>query len=312
MTRRVSRASSTARLSAGSILIVQLRSLTGLNPMIDKLALASDDIDIEAFKKTFGETLTSRSDNKHYHLCQVVSSRAGEHLFTACSGPKNPNPKPYRLEFNPSKLCLNYQQILKRLDVATDIDDVTIQRIDHAADFEIPISRAFETVRVKRKQKFDGYDRGKGKRSGKGRDLTGFYIGSKNEQIVIYNKAYELRGKEFKKVSPPLPYSPLTRFEIRQLPKKMPFRLLRELPFLINYDPFEMLEVLELSYDGDAYEAFHRTNKLFGMQHSYSNLNKHNNFKRDSPKHFTLSDLPLKLTAIYRGNLGQFFNESEE
>lgn len=273
--------------------------------MIDKLALTTRDIDIDSFKAQFGETLTTKPQNNLYDVCERVSLRSGEHLFTAYHGPRNPNMQLFRLELNPSKLGLKYCDLLKRLDTSLDIEDSSIQRLDHACDYDIPVSVAYECIRVKRKRNVRTY--GQYEAGG----LTGFWAGSKFEKFVIYNKGYELKGKTFKPVSEsPFKFSGLTRFELRHNNKKVPYRSLKELPFLIDYDPFAGLEVLELKDEfKEGLASFRHENSLHGFQNMYMRLNKQNNFKRDSLKYFNTSDLASKLRASYRANLGQFFEE---
>jgi hypothetical protein len=278
--------------------------------MIDKLVIATSDMDFEALKRAFGETVTAKPTSNLYDFCQKVSSKTGKHLFTAYWAPRNPNMLPFRLEFNPSKLALKFYESLKWLDNGMDIGEATIQRIDHNADYEIPVSTAFESVRWKHKRNVKGYDSDNRFWESKGGELTGFYIGSKFEQIVIYNKGYELEGRKFKAVKGFKPsFVNLTRFEVRQLTKKVPFRLLKELPFLMTYNPFSSIEALELKRTDGRFESFHERNKIYGMQDSYINLNKQNNFKRDSAKHFRMSDLPQRLALIYRDNLGLYFQD---
>lgn len=274
--------------------------------MIDKLSLTAKDIDISSFRAQFGDTLTIKPQNNLYDVCERVSLRSGEHLFTAYYGPRNPNMQPFKLELNPSKLGLKYHDLLTKLDKALDIEDSVIQRIDHACDYDIPVSLAYECIRVKRKRNVRTY--GEYKAGG----LTGFWAGSKFEKFVIYNKAYELRGKTFKPVSDsPFKFSTLTRFELRHNTKKIPYRSLKELPFLIDYDPFEGLEVMELKEEfKDEFSDFRRENRVHGFQNTFMKLNKHNNFRRDYFRYFKLSDLPSKLRSGYRANLGQFFEDN--
>lgn len=140
--------------------------------MIDKIALTTRDIDIHSFKAQFGDTITSKPQNNLYDVCERVSLRSGEHVFTAYYGPRNPNMQLFRLELNPSKLGLKYSDLLKRLDTSLDIEESTIQRIDHACDYEIPVTVAYECIRVRRKRNVKTY--GQYEAGG----LTGFWAGS--------------------------------------------------------------------------------------------------------------------------------------
>lgn len=164
---------------------------------------------------------------------------------------------------------------------------------------------AFETVRIKHKRNVRAHtDYEKGQ-------FTGFYIGSKFEQALIYNKSCDPKGSKFKSSKELSSFSHLTRFEVRHHSKKVPFRKLEDLPMLMNFNPYEKFEVLSIKKEGDGFESFRRQNRLHGMQNSFMTLNKHNNFRRDFFKHFDPSNLPTRLSEIYRRNLGQFFGEYE-
>ena len=271
--------------------------------MIDKLAIASDDMDIECLKRAFGQTVTARPPFNLYDICHKVSSVNGKHLFTAYESPKTSNMGLFRLELNPARLGLKYTELMTILDSGMDIDEANIQRIDHASDIEMPVLEAFETVRIKNKRNVrthTDYEKG---------ELTGFYIGSKFEQALIYNKACDPNGSRFRPIKDLGAFSHLTRFEVRHHTKKVPFRKLKDLPCLLKFNPYEKFEVLHLEVHDDGFESFRRQNKLHGLQNSYIRLNKHNNFRRDSRKHFHDSDLPQKLASIYKENLGHFFSE---
>lgn len=271
--------------------------------MIDKLAIASDDMDIESLKKAFGNTVTARPPFNLYDSCHKVSSIDGSHLFTAYTGPRTPNMRLFRLELNPTRLNLKYTEMMQILSLGMDTEKAVIQRIDHASDVEMSVLEAFETVRIKHKRNVRAHtDYEKG-------ELTGFYIGSKFEQALIYNKSCDPRGSKFKPSKDLTGFSHLTRFEVRHHSKKVPFRCLSDLPMLLKYNPYEKFEVLKFSHTDDAYDPFRRQNKLHGMQNSFIRLNKQNNFRRDSLKYFDSSTLPIKLFENYRNNLGQFFGE---
>jgi hypothetical protein len=271
--------------------------------MIDKLTIASDNMDIESFKRAFGQTVTAKLPFNLYNSCHKVSSIDGRHLFTAYTGPRTSNMRLFRLEINPSKLQLRYTDLMAIIKAGMDADEATIQRIDHASDVEMPVLQAFETVRIKHKRNVRSHtDYEKG-------ELTGFYIGSKFEQALIYNKSCDPKGSKFRPSKEKASFSHLTRFEIRHHSKKVPYRKLKELPKLLNFNPYQRFEVLEFKYAGEGFAEFQRQNKLHGLQNSFMRLNKQNNFRRDSSKHFDSSTLPTRLTSIYRDNLSHFFGE---
>lgn len=277
--------------------------------MIDKLAITIDEIDSRALFSSLEGHKTIHKYNQHYEKVETTYNEDGQHLYTLSSQPTKPGANPYKLEFNPSKLEFKHIELLTRLDKALDIEAARIQRMDLAADYEIPIGQAFESIRVKykRNMKTFGDYRSQG--------LTGFYAGSKDEVFAVYDKAFEQRTKafkptSFKKIKGAHPYV-LTRFELRQKYKMIPVRTLRELPFLLAYNPFENIQGLELRDNlSQAYEPFKRRTALIGLQNVYRELNKQNNFKRDQFKHFKESDLPEVLRRIYRENLGHYFEAS--
>jgi hypothetical protein len=269
--------------------------------MIDKLTIASDHMDLEALKHALGPTVTAKPVFNLYDICQKVSSTHGTHLFTAYTGPRTPNMRLFRLELNPTKLSLKYTDLMTILDNVMDISEATIQRIDHASDIEMPILEAFETIRIKHKRKvrsYNDYENG---------ELTGFYIGSKFEQALIYNKSCPPYGTKFKSSKQLANLSHLTRFEVRHHSRKVPFRKLNELPFLQTFNPYQHFEVLKLNQEDDGFAVFRRRNRNHGMQNSFMKLNKQNNFRRDSAKYFDNSDLPGQLARGYQSNLSRFF-----
>jgi hypothetical protein len=273
--------------------------------MIDKLAIGSPDMDFEALKNAFGQTVTSKPLCKNYHTCRSVRTLAGDHLFTAYWNPKTPSADEFRLELNPAKLGLTHSRMLRILDYGLDIDSAKIQRIDHAADFNLPVAKAFEGIRIKHKRKVRGYDI-PCEREWINGELTGYSIGSRFEKFAIYNKSYEeaLKNKDFSS-----PLEDRTRFELRQTTKKIQFRLLKDLPFLMGFNPFASMEMLELKPGAELTDEFLKLRKMNGLQNTYIQLNKHGNARRNTKKCFDLTDLPDKLTNIYRYNLGQFFSE---
>lgn len=279
--------------------------------MIDKLSLVTKDLDISSLKAQFGETVSTYRGTQQYNLCERVASKSGRHLFTVYSDPKLSTINPFKIDLNPAKQELNHKTLLNLLSSSMDISEAMIQRLDHAADMEIPIMEAFETVRVKNKRKVQVF--------GEYKDgwLTGYYAGTKNEIFTAYDKAHEQKTLafppgSFKKIKGATHKGVLTRFEIRQRYNKCPYRKLTELPFLLDYNPFKSLEVLKLKDEfKDGFEAFKKQNSLHGIQNLKAHLNKHNNFRRDCSRFFESSDLPARLTAIYRANLSQYFEGSD-
>lgn len=276
--------------------------------MIDKLAITMKEMDLKALRASFGETTSLASVNRLYGYCESIRAMDGKHLFTVYYEPYKANMNPFKLEFNPSKLGLKYIEILKKLDSALDIKEASIQRIDHAADFDINVVDAFESVRMKHKRNvktFGDYQAGR---------LTGFMNGSKNEIFTVYDKAFEqksltFRPTSFKRVKSFSQDLIMTRFELRQKFKKVPFKSVKDLPFLASYNPFKDIEVYNLKAGSkEDIGDFMRQNKLHGLQNMYQQFNKYNNFKRDYAKYFESSNLPEQLRDIYRANLGHFFD----
>jgi hypothetical protein len=286
-----------------AILIVQLESLTQLSPMIDKLSIVLNEIDVFAVKNAFGASIECRPLDKHYGLVQAFSDVSKGHLFTAYSRPKNRIVTNFKIELNPSKLGLNLNQLIQMLDFGMDVDKAKIMRIDHAVDFEIPVLTAFETVRVKHKRTVKGFTQFTDYLNGQ---LTGFYIGKVN-QLAVYDKKLERRWKEVEFCLPHTSESPSTRFEMRHFKGSSEFKKIHDLRFLSDYDPFSKIEVLELKQMGDGFEAFKMKNSSQGFHNSYMNLNRQNNFRRDTLRYFDVSDLPKKLASIYREKITEKF-----
>ena len=267
--------------------------------MIDKLTMATHEIDIEKLKLGFSEAISIPFRNNQYLKCfKIVREHTGQHLCTVYTKPSLPINE-VRLELNPSKLSLTYSKLMLILEQSIDPDSTLIQRIDHASDISMPVEEAFNTVRFKFKRKMMFYcDSYRG-------ELTGFYMGSKHEQILIYDKRFQLNGREFKPDTDHVSSLGLTRFEIRQKFQAIPFRHLRELPKLMSYDPFRNIE----TYQFEPLKAGLITSGWKGLHATYQQLNTHNNIKRDYKDYLITSDLKDNVTNNYWYNLGQFFME---
>jgi hypothetical protein len=277
--------------------------------MIDKLTLTSGDMDFEALKRAFGETSTTRLLNKHYGFCQCVSTKKGKHLFTAYAAPKNSLVSPYRLELNPAKLGINYWVLMDIMGRGMNIKDARIKRIDHFADHEINVIDAYETIRLKHKRAAKGYRDMTDYLNG---ELTGFSIGSATEQMVIYNKTFEARWRKGEVPLGLTGHPSLTRFEMRHTKKKLPCTSLVDIPSLQFFDPFSSLEMLELKSKGNEFEPFRSKSRRHGLHSTFKALNKHNNFKRDVAKFFSVMSLPSYLSQQYKKGINEFIRVLDE
>lgn len=281
------------------ILTVQLESLTQNIPMIDKLTMATNEIEIDKLINEFESKSVQFRNNQYLRCIKLIQNHTGQHLCSVYTKPILPINE-VRIELNPSKLNMTYSKLIFLLDKCIDIDSTLIQRIDHASDINMNVEEAFNTVRFKFKRKMMLYsDSFKGY-------LTGFYIGSKHEQIAIYDKRFQLHGRNFKPNPDHSSIVNLTRFEIRQKFQAIPYRHLKELPNLMNYDPFKNIETYELA----PLKAGLITNGWKGLHSTYQELNTHNNIKRDFKKYLIASDLRKNITNNYWYNLGQFFMET--
>jgi hypothetical protein len=132
--------------------------------------------------------------------------------------------------------------------------------------------------------------------------LTGFYIGSRFEQVVIYDKMFELDRRSFKKTNLDILQGSRTRYEVMQKHQKLPIRKINEIPLLLEYDPYSSIETYQLA---PLLEGLISTSWK-GLHNTYQELNRQNNFKRNYKNSLIPSDLKQRITNNYRHNLGQF------
>lgn len=265
--------------------------------MIDKLALTTDEIDLESLLAVLGDTVTTYHLSNIYQKCMKISqSETSKHLMTIYTHPRVSVASPVRIELNPTKLLLPYPEMVRMLDKGINTEAAILQRIDHASDIEMGIEEAFNTIRFKYKRNmrcYNDYQRG---------CLTGFYIGSKFEQVIIYDKIFELDKRSFKKTHLNIIQGSKTRFELMQKHQKLPIRKICDIPILLDYDPFSSIETYQL----DPLLKGVISTGWKGLHNSYQELNRQNNFKRDYKNSLIPSDLKQRITNNYRHNLGQF------
>jgi hypothetical protein len=271
-------------------------------PMIDKLTFSIKEFDLKGFIQSQNNIDTYQRLHNNYLNCTQITDRGNKvNKFVIYSKPRMSNLDDFKIELNPSKLGMGFNQLCDFFGSFMDLDKTKIRRIDHAVDMQMSVEDAFTTIRFKGKQQSKKYDNF---RSG---NMEGFYLGGSFESLVVYDKCFERRGKRLVKISKPdQPYGMLTRFELRQSKtcKRMVCSL-KEISGLLNFKPFENIEAIDK--DG-AIELFGEEVRHLGFHRLYSKRNSQNNFKRDYSEKIPKSNLINRLNEVYGENLSQFIH----
>ncbi len=196
----------------------------------------------------------------------------------------------HRFECNPNKLpegMLTLHDMLKRMFGSTSIL-MKVSRIDLNADIELPVDFFLRTLRVPRKRRSSRHTveelpvvdyRNRG--------VTGFYIGRSPALLRVYDKREDMRRLKEDVARIPQIY---TRIEWEYRHRKCPVNYCGELSQLLEYRPFDALQILEVDevYDfhNETRDSLKRlTYKAlvddYGAQEAARILNSQRNFARD-------------------------------
>jgi hypothetical protein len=271
--------------------------------MIDKLELRTDYMKPEAIK-----TLGSKYDHfmvgdKNYRECHVFKSDKN-HIITVKTNPVFPNASFCSIELNPSKFK-SVKDMTALISLISD-EGLFIKRIDFAVDVPIPIEEIRKAIKAKHKRLRHDY---------KENDIcTGFELGSDQEIICIYDKAYELlKRRKYRKLEGQIPKL-MTRIELRLRAKKIPFKSFDELQNYLDINPFKIIEFYKLdNLEGFSDFQLFQVNKLLitvnesGCLHgAIKRLNQNNNFKRDHKYLIRNTDLENHIADQFKSNLYAF------
>lgn len=269
--------------------------------MLDKLFLKVNSTITNNNWEPLGHPTITQVPDQIYKKCLVLR-RDKKHLLTIKTEPIWSHVSLSQIQLNPSN-WESYERLKIDLESFVDTDLLTIARIDSAVDLNIPVSDLFQSVRIKYKQ-----DLTKHSEHYKKGFLTGFYMGNQPEIFCIYDKGYQLNKKKFKRDNS-FPTGELSRIEVRQTKHKVPVKEFKNLEDIINTNPFKNLQCLEVSEDNHNRGILIDILYQKGMANIYTQLNKHNNFKRDYKKWFIERDLNEEIFKKHKESLGHYFSK---
>lgn len=269
--------------------------------MLDKLSLITPQkITLEdATNNLKGRFSHHKATGTKYHH-SVISfhnglGKDGKHLLTLHLQPRFSSIANTKIEVNPSNFQ-SFGELAALLSSIVDTSGLKLSRIDHAVDIEVTVAEIFSALIYSRKKSREVF---------RDSTLTGFYLGSPPEQLVVYNKARQLTVEGTK-----------TRIELRHYGEKISSKSFIDLPDCQSMNPFNDLKFRRVT--ADPYTSIRDRNRknyiseliqTKGAQGMFKILNKHSNFKRDWESDFEEhSDIP-NLNQIYQENLKRYFKE---
>jgi hypothetical protein len=222
-------------------------------------------------------------------------------------------------ECNPNKMrrgWLDLSVLLERV-FGLEFPDLKISRIDPCADIEMPVEYFRHSLRVpyKRKSTHFGTDDADSFRTFSNRGITGFQIGRSPALLRVYDKREEMR-----QLREDVAYLPqiLTRIEWELRHRKSPISYFSELFQLLDYKPFDGIEIIKTNSSYDFHNDPKNSMKLlqlntlaekYGSQEAFRILNRMRNFNRDfRPFVVDSSDIKRKINESYRDGIVRFFN----
>jgi hypothetical protein len=223
------------------------------------------------------------------------------------------------LELNPNKLRHGFSDLNHLLEriFGRDFPDLKISRIDPCADIEVPVDFFRRSLRVPAKRKSTEFAAGERDpvRTYSSRGITGFYIGSSPAALRVYDKREEMkRLRENVEYLPPT----LTRLEWELRHRKCSISYLSELYGLLDYQPFERIQVLDMREVYDFHNEpedslrrflFNRLSAEQGTQEAVRILNHSRNFKRNYRSlACDRTEIKEKLNESYLDGVRKFFN----
>lgn len=275
--------------------------------MIDMLGLVSDrEINpekIEQTKKAL-ELNCNLVLDKNYCRSYMFSQK-GNHLFWLKTGPRVAAIKETAILINPSRFS-GHKEVLEISESFLG-NKISINRIDLCSDLPLSIGEIQSRLRVKYKRKRSEFE--------EGNTLTGFYFGTRNEVIVVYDKARQLAKFNKFKLAPVKgePLGKITRVEIRLRGNKLPFKSLTDLHQYQGFNPFKNIEIVDF-VECDNTRAQSRAkadylkqlSKEVGFSHAFRVFNQENNFHKTMGKYLTKSELTKKLFNNHINDLTEY------
>jgi hypothetical protein len=278
--------------------------------MIDKLFLRSKiKLRLDKVQSYFPGLIFSFVPDTIYKTTLIIKKEK-EHLITIKTNPIWSHVYNTEIQLNP-KNWESLGHLNKTLSKFIDINSLSIKRIDHLVDIDIPMDDLFKCLRIKFKQKWTFLHEETGKFS----KSTGFYYGKEPELLCIYDKGFETENKRGLKRNKEEPLGVSTRIELRHSNAKVPFKRFTDLERYLTFEPFKNIVFLKLLNKDSLLGPKHDALKLLlardGLTRVYYQLNEQQNFKRNYSKYFEEVDFKTILLEKYWDNLGHFINNTK-
>jgi hypothetical protein len=302
---------------------------------LDKLRLISKRAPCREFLEEINEELRLQSDERRFEIrlrnpqeltvtrnssCSITTKRLiRPAVFLQLNYHVPGTGAVHVLELNPNKLpegIRTLTQLLIRI-FNDDFNELKVTRVDLNADIEIPVDYFHRALRIPRKRKTTNFLSEIGEFTNRG--LTGFYIGRSPSLLRVYDKREEMKQarQDISKL-PPI-YTRL-EWELRQ--PRSPIEYLLQLPELLDFKPFERLEIMEgapcYDFHNDTMNSrkkflFDSLNKDYGLQNTIRILNKGRNFSRDYGEIVSTNttDIKKRLQDSYIDGIQRFFSNQE-
>ena len=230
-------------------------------------------------------------------------------LFWLKTQPRFSNIKETAMYINPTRLE-GYED-LKQITLQTLGENLNINRVDLCSDLPIPIQEINSRIRIKYKQKRSDFEYGD--------QLTGFYYGTRNEVIAIYDKARQLDKFHDYKIKKNIEHKQsgeLTRVEIRLKGNKIPYSHLDQLESYVNHNPFSMVQIVdfpnhqsEKEFKKRKAENLKSLAEVYGFNAAYKILSRSGNFTKTYRQYISSSRLNQILLEQYQESIRDFLKK---
>lgn len=226
------------------------------------------------------------------------------------------------LEVNPNKLPEGNRDLEGLIEAIFGPcgENMRVSRIDPNADVQVSVDYFYRTLRVPLKRKSSRYLEAPAQReiTFSNRGMTGFTIGASPSFLRVYNKREEMKRRRENIEGLP---RVLTRFEWELRHRKCPVGFFRDLPKLLQYEPFADLQILRTSEAYDFHTnpkdslkrfSFNELAKKYGSHEAAKIMNSQRNFKRDfTPFLLNSSEIKRELQRSYLEGVQAFFNNQQ-
>jgi len=223
-------------------------------------------------------------------------------VMSVCTQPMFPNISPIQIRLNPKDFS-HYRDLLGFLKMLSVPENATIARMDHAVTLDVPCPKIFQSLIIKRKQRFNDSKSNTSRKTGHG--VTGFMVGVGREVYNVYD--YSLKHKIG---------TNLTRIELQQKHRCLPFRGLNELERLLTIPVFQQAYLIQPDFDAvlDATEkkreildSINHEFLLVGAHYTHSKYNRQQKFQRDYGRFFMKNPKFPDLDQYYKTHLRSWF-----